>query len=542
MHRSYRFARRSFLAGIGGAVGLKVLLGNLEAMAQGMKSPPRFFAMHWPVGTIKYAFLPNGGVKPNGVGSITSVSPILQPFKDRGLDGDMSLFWGLRDFGQFNGGAHETGTAMTVSGTVSPDIRYNAGQPNDGVAGGPSWDQIILNNVKDDPSTGAVSMKRPGVGYANALCDERVDLLATSPRCLSYSLKTRTIAAGQSQGKTVTEHVPLLPTLSPAQLYMELFAGLMPGGSTPENIKAAKLLLVQRKSVLDMCLRELDDLKSLAPASEASKIEIHADVCRTIEMQVSDYLNGKVSVDGCVVPMAPDPAIVGQSAYTTSMEAVDNPSTADDQMHAAVGKLHCAVLLAAMQCNLISTATFQWSPGTNHVSFKGLKPDSPNGFFMHHPVSHKIIGKGREAYFDAAPNPNDAALVANVQFMINVHKWYNERTADIIKTFKDAADPFGGNMLDNTVIPYFTETAMATHAVGPKPALFFGGKALGMQHGKYVNFEEDSGERLGARPQLDFWATIAQAYFRTNELAPYLNGLTFATTPKPIDGFWVKPA
>ncbi len=33
--RSYRFARRSFLAGIGGAVGLEVLLQNLEASAQG---------------------------------------------------------------------------------------------------------------------------------------------------------------------------------------------------------------------------------------------------------------------------------------------------------------------------------------------------------------------------------------------------------------------------------------------------------------------------------------------------------------------------
>lgn len=541
MHRSYRFARRSFLAGIGGAFGLKVLLGNLEAMAQGVKPPPRFFAMHWPVGTIKYAFLPNGGVKPNGVGTIDTWSPILQPFKDRGLDADMSLFWGLRDFGQFNGGAHESGTAMSVTGTVCPDIRYNAGQPNDGVAGGPSWDQIILNDVKDDASTGAVSMLRPGVGYANALCDERVDLLATSPRCLSYSHKTQVIAAGQAQGKMVTEHIPLLPTLSPAQLYMELFAGLMPGGSTPENMAAARILLLQRKSVLDLCLRELDDLKSLAPASESSKIDIHADICRTIERQVSDYLNGAVELNGCMIPTPPDPAVVGQTAYTMSMEAVDNPSAADDQLHEAVGKLHCSVLLAALQCNLISTATFQWSPGTNHVSFKGLKPDNPSGFFMHHPVSHKIIGKGRETYFDAPPNPNDAALVANVEFMINVHKWYNERTADVIKTFKEATDPFGGNMLDQTVIPYFTETAMATHAVGPKAAMFFGGKALGMQHGKYVNFEEETGDRLGARPQLDFWATIAQAYFRSTDLAPYLAGRTFATTPTPIEGLWLKP-
>ena len=51
--KSYRFARRSFLRGIGaGAVGLRAMLRNLESMAQGMASPPRFLMTHWPVGTI----------------------------------------------------------------------------------------------------------------------------------------------------------------------------------------------------------------------------------------------------------------------------------------------------------------------------------------------------------------------------------------------------------------------------------------------------------------------------------------------------------
>ena len=74
MHRSDRFARRSFLAGIGGAFGLKIMLRNFEAMAQGLTSPPRFLMIHWPVGTIKHQFLPNGGQKPQGVGSITQAA------------------------------------------------------------------------------------------------------------------------------------------------------------------------------------------------------------------------------------------------------------------------------------------------------------------------------------------------------------------------------------------------------------------------------------------------------------------------------------
>ena len=54
------FARRSFLAGIGGAFGLETLLRNMEAAAQGAGAPPRFLMMHWPVGTIRDQFIPSG--------------------------------------------------------------------------------------------------------------------------------------------------------------------------------------------------------------------------------------------------------------------------------------------------------------------------------------------------------------------------------------------------------------------------------------------------------------------------------------------------
>jgi hypothetical protein len=539
LHRSYRFARRSFLAGIGGAFALKIMLRDFEAMAQGMTSPPRFLMMHWPVGTIKHQFLPNGGQKPQGVGSITQWSPILQPFMDKGLADQMSLFWGLRDEGPTNGaGGHEGGTPMSTTGTGCPGTRANGGEADDGVAGGPSWDQIILEDVKDDPATGAVAMKRLGIGYANAICDQRIDAQETSCRCLSYSHQKQQIQAANINGM-ITENVPLLPELAPAQLYMKLFTGFMPGGGTPENMAAAKLALQQRKSVLDFCLRELDQIKTLAPAAEAQKIEVHAQVCRKIEMQVSEMLNGNmVTPSGCVVPAMPDANLKGQAGSSNPYGANDVPD-ADDEIHEAIGKLHAGILLAAMQCDIIRVASFQWSPGTNHVSFRGLKPDDPTKIFMHHPQSHKI-GGGRGNYFDAPPPASDPAMQALVQFMANVHRWYNDKTADIINTFKNAVDPFGGNMLDQTVIPYFTEVAMATHERNPKAAMFFGGKALGMQHGKYVNFEDNNGQ--GQRAHVDFWATVAQAYFRSNNPASYLGALDFPNTPTPIDGFWTKPA
>jgi hypothetical protein len=538
LHRSYRFARRSFLAGIGGAFGLKIMLRDFEAMAQGMTAPPRLLMVHWPVGTIKHQFLPNGGAKPNGVSTITQWSPILKPFLDKGLADQMSLFWGLRDLGPTNGaGGHEGGTPMSSTGCGCPGTRQNGGEADDGVAGGPSWDQIILEDVKDDPATGAIAMQRPGIGYANAICDQRIDAQETSTRCISYGHKTQQIKAANTAGM-ITEHVPLLPELAPAQLYTKIFSGFMPGGNTEANQAAAKLALQQRKSVLDFSLRELDEIKKLAPATEAQKIDIHADVVRKIEMQVSDLLNGNVvTPSGCVVPPMPDANIKGQVGSSNPYGANDVPD-ADDQIHEQIGKLHASILLAAFQCDIIRVGSLQWSPGTNHVSFKGLRPDEPNKIFMHHPQSHKI-GGGRDKYFDAPPPDSDPTLKAIAQFMANVHTWYNDKTADIINTFKNATDVFGSNMLDQTVIPLFTEVAMATHERDPKAALIFGGKALGMQHGNYVNFEDGSG--TGTRAHVDFWATVAQAFFRSNDPAAYLGGLEFATAPKPIAGFWQKP-
>ena len=283
--RGYRFARRSFLASLGGAVGLEILLNNLEAQAEGLAGPPRLLLMHWPLGTHKWAFLPNGGLAPHGIGTITQWSPHLQPFADAGLQNDMTLVWGLKDVCVGNGaGGHEGGTPMTTTGADCPGTRKNGGEGDDGVAGGPSWDQILLTEVKNDAATGAIQLKQPGVGYANAICDARVDSQETSTRCLSYGYQTQEIASAISG--TITENVPLLPDLKPSQLYTKLFAGFMPGPST-RNQETVRRALQGRKSVLDYCLRELKHLKSVAPASEGQKIEIHADACRKIEQRAS---------------------------------------------------------------------------------------------------------------------------------------------------------------------------------------------------------------------------------------------------------------
>src|SRR5262249_45432210 len=136
------------------------------------------------------------------------------------------------------------------------------------------------------------ALKTPGAGYANAICDARVDSFETSTQCLSYGFATRSVAAatggsgGQGPGDT-----PLLPPLIPVKLFTTLFSGVMPGGGTGNVSDVAKLLKA-RRSVLDYSRSELARLRTLAPGAEArSKIDVHTDAIRKIEDQLTTQIN-----------------------------------------------------------------------------------------------------------------------------------------------------------------------------------------------------------------------------------------------------------
>jgi hypothetical protein len=526
--KSYRFARRSFRRGVGaGAIGLRTMLRSLESMAQGMAPPPRFLMTHWPVGTIKYLFLPTG-TGPN-LANMT-LSNILKPFQP--LVGDMSLLYGLNSSSYHGfGGGHESGTPQSTTGARTPGTRSNGGETDDAVAGGPSWDQIFLNTVP--------ALKTQGAGYANAICDARVDSFETSTQCLSYGFATRSVAAATGgTGGQVTENTPLLPTLSPLKAFTNLFSGVMPGGGTGNANDMAKLLKA-RRSVLDYSMSELARMRTLAPGAEArSKIDVHTDAIRKIEMQLTTQINnGTMTPTSCTLPPMPDATLTGKTGSRSEYMNTPTPAATDDSpIHEQIGKAHMGILKAAFVCDLIRVGTFQWSPGTNHVSFKGLFPNAPNAIYMHHPTSHIITSTSETmGSLPAAGLHQDV-----VNFLAAVQTWYNQKMADILLDWKATTDVYGGNLLANTIIPYVTEVAETTHTWNPMPAYIFGGSALGMKGGQYLN---------GSWPMNSFWLTIAQAYFKTttpiNSLpatVPNVGANPFVRTgANPIPGLWAAP-
>lgn len=515
--RSFRVARRSFLAAVGGAVGLQVLLDNMVAAAAGATSPPRFLMTHWPVGTVRYLF------KPTGSGATYTPSKIIQPFVDAGLRDDMTVFYGFthQPFNSGIGGGHEAGTPMMSTGCRVPGVRYNGGEGDDGVAGGPSFDQVFLKNVP--------ALQTPGNRYVNVICDARVDSNETSTQCLSYGYATRSIAA--ANGGNVTEATPLLPTLSPLQAYLDLFSTFMPGGSTPGNQEELLRAVKMRKSVLDYALRELKTLKTLAPASESSKIDSHAEAIQNVESQLKAQIDsGVISMDSCMVPPKPDATMGSKGSKDEYTHDPNNPpvqKASDETLHEKVGNLHMDLIIAAFQCDITRVATFQWSPGTNHVSFKGQYPNR-DAIYMHHPTSH-LVTDGKLPVADSSPGGTMGDLL---QFLANIQTWYNTKHAALLKKLKEAKDSHGNSLLDFTVVPYVTEVAVTTHERQPIPAFLFGGKALGMQHGKYFNFEGN------LRSHNDLWMTAAQAYLGADPVTALTNEKFEKKNVSPVPGTW----
>jgi hypothetical protein len=95
----------------------------------------------------------------------------------------------------------------------------------------------------------------------------------------------------------------------------------------------------------------------------------------------------------------------------------------------------------------------------------------------------------------------------------------------------------GNSVLDYTVVPFLTEVGNASHSRSNKPSLIFGGKALGMKGGQFLNFSTN-------RPQVDVWLTAAQAFFgNNNPLASLPTSEKFSRAGAAvINGLWAPPA
>ena len=118
--------------------------------------------------------------------------------------------------------------------------------------------------------------------------------------------------------------------------------------------------------------------------------------------------------------------------------------------------------------------------------------------------------------------------------MVNVNRWYFEKTATISNTFRTQIDPFdpaGGNLLERTVIPMVTEVGDASHNRNGHAALIFGGTKLGMQGGQFnrQRARTISSGRRSRRPSSGRTPSLlaSEAYSKSGA--------------NPLSGLWAAP-
>ena len=149
--------------------------------------------------------------------------------------------------------------------------------------------------------------------------------------------------------------------------------------------------------------------------------------------------------------------------------------------------------------------------------------------YRHHPLSHRITS----STVLAGPTPTEAQSALVYEFLANVHKWYNARTAEALLEWRSALDAFGNSLLDHTVVPVITETGDAAHQRSAMPALILGGRALGMIGGQFQHLSQVRYNSL--------WATIAQALFQSSDpfaMAEFADEVFVKEGAVPIPGLW----
>jgi hypothetical protein len=447
----YLTKRRNFLIG-SAAVGLGYWLRQTESVAQGMTAPKRLLVISHPVGTIRSNWVCQG------TETDFTLSRILAPFEP--VKSHMVILDGIDIIAHGVGGGHEQGTVTVMTGVRTTEL-YPGNGGDDPKAAAMSVDQRFL--------AGSAALKGPPIASLQVSCDDRVDVGEFSTRRLSY--------AGPAQ--------PMDPYLVPTLTYERVFSTLMgDGANTLDALRKARML---KKSVLDFSLTDLKKLRTLAPSSEYERLDAHETAIRALEVELdADPTSG----DSCGLGEKPEtiqPFVdsnanrIGNGTYSTTTSM-----SRDDETHAKIGKLHFAVIRAAFQCDLTRVVTFEWSPGTNHVSFLGQYPNQPDSIKMHHPLSHET---------------NDPNVP---EFLTNVDTWYSQRTAELLQTLLDTPDIGGGTLLDNTMIPYVTEVARADHSFDNAPYVMFGGAGVRLQGNRLKKYNP-------RRPLNDMWLAVAQA-------------------------------
>lgn len=311
--------RRSFLGGIGGALGALALgPSRISRLAHSDPSRPplRLLVIYKPLGTQPEAY--------NCVGSGRdfTLSPILQPFAD--LREHMVIVDGLDVWKKPNtpGEDHGNGIVTFMTGGIT----YKADASGIPLAERISIDQILANHD-------AVGRVTP-IRSLQVAADARSGSLFT--RILSYSGKGAPMPA---------EHRPLAA-------YARVFGSLADRTMAPGEIADVRR---RHQSILDFSREGLRNVRERVGGEERQRLDRHLQAIRELE-RVLDQTAGVI-----------DTAALEQQARAADIARMD-------ASHGELGRAHLDIVRAAFRCDLTRLCTFAWAGGGSFVNFSKIIP------------------------------------------------------------------------------------------------------------------------------------------------------------------------
>ena len=431
------------------ASGLALGLPFLDAMRpRGVSAatpapPKRFFVWYTPVGTVLSAW------KPTGTGTNWTSSRILKPLDVPALRERTTIMANLHAAAaeELAGNGHAKG--MTHVLTARPYVEVRGTQfGNEGWGGGISIDQFLATKMA---TQGRLSSVETGV----------LSFYSGGPsRYMSYS------AAGQAN---------IVPVESdPRKLFTRLFSDSS-GGNTDDAAAEMARLAAQRKSVLDLVLKDLSRLNGKLSVADQTRIDRHFTLVREVEQRIQIDPGGMPTA--CTKPTAP--------TYT-------NDQVRANAQLPALGKTVMDLLAVGLACDSMRVASLMWSAGESEYNFSQILPQAPWSDISCPPnVDTCTDGKNLPAEFlhvmshfppstaNGVPGNMNTVQRAALECLTAVEVWFSEQLAYFAQKLNELQEADGTSVLDNTVLLSLKDISEGvTHGYRNVPGMILGGRGL----------------------------------------------------------------
>jgi hypothetical protein len=251
---------------------------------------------------------------------------------------------------------------------------------------------------------------------------------------------------------------PMPPELEPVKTYNRIFSPLVPVAGAGDQKAMLERTLAREKSVLDFLGGDLGRLQQRLPAAQREKLDQHLSGLRELERTLSH--------EGSLAPgsLPGPPEAVPPNISTNHKKIVDQ---------------YMLLMKLALQFDITRVITFMYASGNSQVSLGDFMPGYAVGPL--HRLAH--------AY--KAPALTQAT------------RWYCQLTAAFLNELAAVKEADGSSLLDNTLVPFFSEVAQY-HEHNDVPFALFGGKKLGHTGGRCLTYP-------GRTPN-DVWIDVAKAF------------------------------